>query len=359
MGFPRHLSQHVGGFVLTRDRLDEIVPVGPATMEDRYLHRMGQGRYRRAQDHEGRCAGAGHADLHPQGLRSHRTSTKARSYDLATVPREDPAVYEMLQQSRRHRRVPGRKPRADEHAAASGAAKNSTISSSKSRSCGPVPSRATWCIPICGGAAARKRSIIPRPRRSTGRTDELRAVLEKTLGVPLFQEQAMKLAIVAAKFTPEEANGLRRAMATFRNVGTIDRFREKMVGGMVRRGYATGFRRTLLQADRRLRLLRVSRKPCREFRASRLHLGLDQEASSGGFRLRAFEFAAHGLLCARRDRARRARTLGRSAPRRCEFQRVGQHAGAPRRRFVGAASGAAADRRLQRRLGEGTGRGAR
>src|SRR3546814_4739929 len=67
--------------------------------------------------------------------------------------------------------------------------------------------------------------------------NELYDVLKKTFGVPLFQEQAMKLAIVAADFTPEEANGLRRAMATFRNVGTIDNFREKMIGGMVRRGY--------------------------------------------------------------------------------------------------------------------------
>ena len=67
--------------------------------------------------------------------------------------------------------------------------------------------------------------------------NELREVLGDTYGVPLFQEQAMNLAITAAGFTPEEANGLRRAMATFRNVGTIDNFRDKMVGGMVARGY--------------------------------------------------------------------------------------------------------------------------
>ena len=71
--------------------------------------------------------------------------------------------------------------------------------------------------------------------------NELFDVLSKTLGVPLFQEQAMKLAIVAAKFTPDEANGLRRAMATFRNVGTIDNFKEKFVGRMVARGYEQEF----------------------------------------------------------------------------------------------------------------------
>ena len=71
--------------------------------------------------------------------------------------------------------------------------------------------------------------------------DELHDVLGKTFGVPLFQEQAMKLAMVAADFTPDEANGLRRAMATFRNVGTIENFRDKMIGGMVRRGYTQDF----------------------------------------------------------------------------------------------------------------------
>ena len=86
----------------------------------------------------------------------------------------------------------------------------------------------------------------------------------------------MRLAIVAAKFTPEEANGLRRAMATFRNLGTIDRFREKLIDGMTARGYDARIRRTLLQADRRLRQLRLSRKPRRQLCPSGLHLGLDQ-----------------------------------------------------------------------------------
>jgi error-prone DNA polymerase len=81
----------------------------------------------------------------------------------------------------------------------------------------------------------------PSPSPEHGPPDELRTVLGKTLGVPLFQEQAMKLAIVAAGFSPGEANGLRRAMATFRNVGTIDQFRHKMITGMTARGYAGEF----------------------------------------------------------------------------------------------------------------------
>ena len=84
--------------------------------------------------------------------------------------------------------------------------------------------------------------VYPSPE-SRHTPDELMNVLKKTKGVPLFQEQAMRLAIVAAEFTPEEANGLRRAMATFRHVGTIDKFKTKMIGGMVARGYDEGLRR--------------------------------------------------------------------------------------------------------------------
>ena len=84
---------------------------------------------------------------------------------------------------------------------------------------------------------------FPAPHPKAGPPDELHGILGKTLGVPLFQEQAMKLAIVAANFTPDEANQLRRAMATFRNVGGMPRFEEKMVGGMVARGYEEEFAR--------------------------------------------------------------------------------------------------------------------
>src|SRR5690242_13186423 len=82
---------------------------------------------------------------------------------------------------------------------------------------------------------------IEYPYPKGGNKDELRNVLHKTLGVPLFQEQAMRIAIEAAKFTPEEANGLRRSMATFRNVGTIGKFGDKMIGNMIERGYAPEF----------------------------------------------------------------------------------------------------------------------
>jgi len=82
---------------------------------------------------------------------------------------------------------------------------------------------------------------LPSPAPDCGNADELQQVLGRTLGVPLFQEQAMRIAIDAAKFTPEEANQLRRSMATFRNAGTIHRFFEKMVAGMTARGYTQDF----------------------------------------------------------------------------------------------------------------------
>ena len=82
---------------------------------------------------------------------------------------------------------------------------------------------------------------MSRIRRAGGLPNELEEILKKTMGVPLFQEQAMKIAMVAAEFSAEEANGLRRAMATFRNIGTIQKFREMMVGRMVARGYEPGF----------------------------------------------------------------------------------------------------------------------
>jgi error-prone DNA polymerase len=104
--------------------------------------------------------------------------------------------------------------------------------SSRWRSSGPARSRATWSIPICAAARARSRSY-PKP--------ELEKVLGKTLGVPLFQEQAMRVAIECAGFTPGEADQLRRAMATFKFTGGVSHFKDKLVGGMVARGYEEDF----------------------------------------------------------------------------------------------------------------------
>ena len=105
--------------------------------------------------------------------------------------------------------------------------------SSRWRSCGPVRSRATWSIPICAAGKGRRTSSIP--------SRELEKVLGKTLGVPLFQEQAMRVAIECAGFTPGEADQLRRAMATFKHTGGVSKFGDKLIAGMVANGYEQEF----------------------------------------------------------------------------------------------------------------------
>ena len=121
-------------------------------------------------------------------------------------------------------------------------------------------------------------------------------MLGKTLGVPLFQEQAMKIAIVAAGFTPAEADKLRRAMATFRRVGTIQTFQAKMVEGMVARGLRARIRRALLPPDRGLRRIRLSREPRGELRADRLCLVLDEVPLSRRLRRGDAQLPAARLL---------------------------------------------------------------
>ena len=167
--------------------------------------------------------------------------------------------------------------------------------------------------------------------------DELQQVLGRTLGVPLFQEQAMRIAIDAAKFTPEEANQLRRSMATFRNAGTIHRFFEKMVDGMTARGYTQDFAERCFHQIEGFGTYGFPGKPRRQLRSAGLCLGLAEMPSSGGVRLRAAELAADGVLCAGADRARCARAWRGGARHRCGRQRVGLHAG--RRARCGSGSG--------------------
>ena len=137
----------------------------------------------------------------------------------------------------------------------------------------------------------------------------LEGCARKTLGVPLFQEQAMKIAIVAGGFTPGEADKLRRAMATFKRTGTIGTFRIKMIEGMVATELSARVRRALLQPDRGFRRIRLPGKPRRELRAPGLRLGLDEMPLSGRLRGRAAQRAADGLLCAGADRARRCASM--------------------------------------------------
>ncbi|GAA0574512.1 error-prone DNA polymerase [Rhizomicrobium electricum] len=235
IGFPRHLSQHVGGFVLTEDRLDEIVPVGPATMKDRWFIEWDKDDLDTLRMMKVDVLALGMLTCIRKAFDLIRVHER-KPYRLATIPREDPAVYAMLQnadaigvfqvESRAQMNMlPRLRPKKFY---------DLVIEVAIVR---PGPIQGDMVHPYLRRRNHQEDVTYPSPSPEHGPPDELHQVLSKTMGVPLFQEQAMKLAIVAAKFSAEEANGLRRAMATFRNVGTIDTFKAKFVGRMVERGY--------------------------------------------------------------------------------------------------------------------------
>ena len=239
VGFPRHLSQHVGGFVLTRDRLDETVPIGPAAMPGRAFIEWDK------DDID--ALGIMKVDVLTLGMLTciHRAfdMLKMRGVeirDLADVPREDPLVYRMLcradslgvfqvESRAQMNMLPRLKPIRFY---------DLVIEVAIVR---PGPIQGDMVHPYLRRRQGREEIHFPSPAPEHGPPDELERVLGKTLGVPLFQEQAMRIAIEAAKFSPEEANALRRAMATFRNLGTIQTFFKQMVEGMVARGYERDF----------------------------------------------------------------------------------------------------------------------
>jgi DNA-directed DNA polymerase III PolC len=230
-GFPRHLSQHVGGFVITRSRLDEVMPIGNAAMPERTF----------VEWDKDDLDALGILKIDVLGLGMLSCIRKAfdlveKNYGekltLASIPAEEKPVYDMLS-------------RAD------------------SLGVFQVESRAQMTmlprlhpqnfydlvieVAIVRPGPIQGDMVHPYLRRRSGKepvsypSKELEAVLSKTLGVPLFQEQAMKIAIVAAGFTPAEADKLRRAMATFKRVGTIGTFQRKMIDGMLANGYERSF----------------------------------------------------------------------------------------------------------------------
>lgn len=224
-GFPRHLSQHVGGFVLTRGRLDETVPIGNAAMADRTFIEWDKDDIS--------ALGLMKVDILALGMLT--CIRKAldliaqhggQQYDLATIPHEDPAVYAMLQRAdsigifqvesrAQMNMLPRIKPKCFY---------DLVIQVAIVR---PGPIQGDMVHPYLRRRQGKEKVYFPSPSPEHGESNELERVLGKTLGVPLFQEQAMRIAIEAAKFTPEEANKLRRAMATFRRVGTIGLFQKK------------------------------------------------------------------------------------------------------------------------------------
>src|SRR6201996_1230284 len=237
--FPRHLSQHVGGYVLTQDRLDSYVPIGNAAMDDRTFIEWDK------DDVD--ALSMMKVDVLALGMLTCIRKCfdliadhKGRRYELADIKSEDnDEVYQMLQrgESLGVFQVESRAPMNMLPRLKPKTFYDLVIEVAIVR---PGPIQGDMVHPYL-----RRRGMDPEkieyPYPKGGDKNELRDVLHKTLGVPLFQEQAMRIAIEAAKFTPEEANGLRRSMATFRNLGTIGTFGEKMVGNMIARGYEPEF----------------------------------------------------------------------------------------------------------------------
>ena len=230
-GFPRHLSQHVGGFIVTEGRLDELVPIENATMEDRTVICWDK------DDID--ALGILKVDVLALGMltcirkafdlieRHHQID-----YSLATLPPEDPAVYDMLCK-----------------------ADSLGVFQVESRAqMNFLPRMRPRCfydlviqVAIIRPGPIQGDMVHPFIRRRNGEeqvsfpSDELGAVLGKTLGVPLFQEQAMQIAIIGAGFTPDQADRLRRSLATFKKHGSVSEFRGLFMKGMLERGYDPDF----------------------------------------------------------------------------------------------------------------------
>jgi error-prone DNA polymerase len=230
-GFPRHLSQHTGGFVITRTRLDEVVPIANAAMEDRTTVEWDKDDLDALKILKIDVLGLGMLTVLRKGFELLERHYGLR-LALATLPPEEACVYTMIQ-------------RADTIGVFQ-------IESRAQMSMLPRLKPAKFYDLVIEVAIVRPGPIQgdmvhPYLRRREGKekpeypSKELEDVLKNTLGVPLFQEQAMRIAIVAAGFTPSEADELRRAMATFKRAGTIGKMKTKMIEGMVAKNYPREF----------------------------------------------------------------------------------------------------------------------
>lgn len=240
IGAPRHLSQHVGGFVIARGRLSRLVPIENARMEDRCVIQWDK------DDLE--ALGLMKVDVLALGMltairksldtlaafeKQALTTAKKNPRTLADIPHEDPATYDMLCRG-----------------------ESTGVFQVESRAqMNMLPRLRPRCYydlviqvaivrpgPIQGGMVHPylARRHLP-PERIDYPSDELRPVLARTLGVPIFQEQVMQLAMVAADFTPGEADQMRRSMAAWRQRGTMEKFQQKLTDGLLKKGYTSEF----------------------------------------------------------------------------------------------------------------------
>jgi error-prone DNA polymerase len=239
VGMPRHLSQHVGGFILTERPLTETVPIGNGAMDDRTFIEWDKDDIDEL--------GILKIDVLALGMLTCIRKCfdlveqhHGERWELATVPREEKAVYDMLCQGdsigvfqvesrAQMNMLPRLKPKCFY---------DLVIQIAIVR---PGPIQGDMVHPYLKRRSGKEKVVFPSPAPDQGEPDELERILGRTMGVPIFQEQAMKIAIDAAKFSANEANQLRKAMATFRSQGNIGLLEERMVGRMVKRGYDPEF----------------------------------------------------------------------------------------------------------------------
>jgi error-prone DNA polymerase len=234
--FPRHLATHVGGFVITRGPLVELAVVSNAAMPGRTVLEWDKDDVESLGILKVDVLGLGMLTCLRRGfdlLRHHRHV----ALDLASVPKDDPETYAMLRRAdslgvfqvesrAQMAMLPRLRPKEFYDLVVQVAIVR------------PGPIQGDMVHPYIRRRWGLEEPEYPGPSPEHGPPDELKQVLGRTLGVPLFQEQAMRLAIVAAQFTPEEADALRRAMATFKYTQGVGVYRDRLVGGMVRRGYS-------------------------------------------------------------------------------------------------------------------------
>ncbi|MEN3168346.1 error-prone DNA polymerase [Gluconobacter sp. OJB] len=231
LGFPRQLGTHPGGFVLTEDRLDQLVPLMPTAMDGRQIIVWDKDDIDILRFMKVDVLGLGMLGCLRRGFELLHTVYQTRM-DLASIPAEDPQTYRMIQKAdtlgtfqiesrAQMSMLPRMKPRTFY---------DLVIQVAIVR---PGPIQGDMVHPYL----RRREKLEP----VTYPSETLRGILGKTLGVPLFQEQAMQVAIHCAGFTPGEADQLRRAMATFKMTGGVSPFRDKLVNGMLANGYEQGF----------------------------------------------------------------------------------------------------------------------
>jgi error-prone DNA polymerase len=240
MGAPRHLGQHPGGFVLTQDRLDDLVPIEPAAMDDRQVVEWDKDDIEALKFMKVDVLALGMLSCMARSFEL-LAEHKALPMGLADVPQEDTRTYAMIRKAdtlgtfqiesrAQMSMLPRLKPRTFYDLVVQVAIVR------------PGPIQGDMVHPYLRRREGKEKVEYPTP--------ELEAVLGKTLGVPLFQESAMKVAMVCAGFSAGEADQLRRAMATFKFTGGVSKFKDKLVSGMVKNGYSAEFaERTFSQLE--------------------------------------------------------------------------------------------------------------